>query len=956
MKVICGDIETDGLLSELTKLHCAGFDSGSGVSVFTNMQDVKSYLDLNKDVPVVMHNGICFDKEALTKLGYTMPNMVIDTLAISWYLYPTRAKHGLDSWGEELGIMKPVVTDWSEQPIEVYIDRVTEDTKIQKALWSKFYKELYDIYGSDKEILRLLKYLNFKMKCLMVQERNGVRVDEEKLQKLLKDMLALQEEKKSELQSVLPQVPKYVEKTIPKVLRKMNGELSSHGVKWFELLKEHNLPESHTGPVKVLKEHVPPNANSHSQIKDWLYSFGWKPETYKYVRNKETNENRKIPQITDNDGDVCPSISKLANKIPEVRCLEGLGVLQHRISVLNGFIRDMQDGKLRARSMGFTNTLRMRHTELANIPSGRKPYGADIRSLITTDSGYVYIGADLSSLEDRLKHHYQWDYDPEYVKTQMEDGYDPHLLMCVLAGLLTEEQAQAHKDKLADYSDIRHQGKGTNYSCLPIDNTEVLTRSGWKHFDDLNVGEDVLTYNTNTNVTEWKPCVMKHHTGIRDLSIMSTQSWSLESTDDHRWFCKVRRQTGSGKLAKRFISNEFQTTEQLKSAHSIITSAPYIGGTSKVTPQQAALIAWVLSDGSLNVSRFTGRTSQAGGNRVGVKCSISQSKFNSDVEYALGCVEYSVHTNSKGLHIYTIKQPSMRKLLLEVGLPLCNKSDIDYTNWILGLSQDALKAFYKAFWLADGYTKGRGIKHTTDVFYQNSGNIADAITLVSELLGYNTYVSGKNLCKVIRARKYSYLGMQNTVKSYSRKADTFCITTDNSTFVVRQGGFITITGNCQYGAGAETVARAAGVDKKTGLKLHKAYNDLNWSVKAIADSTTVKTVNGTMWQYNPISKLWYYLKVKKDRFSTLVQGSAAFVFDMWLVFVFDECNKRWGIDAPLVAQFHDELLLVVKDNEKSIDTMSEIVNTAVTRVNKMLLLNRDMDCDVKYGKTYYDVH
>jgi DNA polymerase I-like protein with 3'-5' exonuclease and polymerase domains len=625
MKVICGDIETDGLLSELTKLHCAGFDSGSGVSVFTNMQDVKSYLDLNKDVPVVMHNGICFDKPAMSILGYDLPNMVIDTLAISWYLYPNRAKHGLESWGEELGIMKPVVTDWSEQSIEVYIDRVTEDTKIQKALWSKFYKELYDIYGSDKEILRLLKYLNFKMKCLMVQERNGVRVDEEKLQKLLKDMLALQEEKKSELQSVLPQVPKYVEKTIPKVLRKMNGELSSHGVKWFELLKEHNLPESHTGPVKVLKEHVPPNANSHSQIKDWLYSFGWKPETYKYVRNKETNENRKIPQITDNDGDVCPSISKLASKIPEVRCLEGLGVLQHRISVLNGFIRDMQDGKLRARSMGFTNTLRMRHTELANIPSGRKPYGADIRSLITTDSGYVYIGADLSSLEDRIKHHYQWDYDPEYVKTQMEDGYDPHLLMCVLAGLLTEEQAQAHKDKLADYSSIRHQGKGTNYSC-------------------------------------------------------------------------------------------------------------------------------------------------------------------------------------------------------------------------------------------------------------------------------------------------------------------------------------------QYSAGAETVARAAGVDKKTGIKLHKAYNDLNWSIKAIADNTTVKTVNGTMWQYNPISKLWYYLKVKKDRFSTLVQGSAAFVFDMWLVFVFDECNKRWGVDAPLVAQFHDELLLVVKDNKKSIDTISEIVNTAVTRVNKMLLLNRDMACDIKSGYNYYEVH
>jgi hypothetical protein len=258
--------------------------------------------------------------------------------------------------------------------------------------------------------------------------------------------------------------------------------------------------------------------------------------------------------------------------------------------------------------------------------------------------------------------------------------------------------------------------------------------------------------------------------------------------------------------------------------------------------------------------------------------------------------------------------------------------------------------------LADGHTTGRGVKFTTDVFYQNSGNIADAIILVSELLGHNTYTSGKNLCKVIRSRKHSSLGMQNTKKFCSRKSDTFCITTENSTFVIRQGGFITITGNCQYGAGAETVARAAGVDKKTGIKLHKAYNDLNWSVKAIASDTTVKTVNGTMWQWNPISKMWYYLKVKKDRFSTLVQGSAAYVFDMWLVFIFAECQKRFNRDPMLAGQFHDELVIFCKDNKESVDIMTEIIDTAVDKVNKLLKLNRDMACDIKSGHNYYEVH
>lgn len=68
--------------------------------------------------PVVMHNGIGFDVRFVKKilraeLEEAKVNlddlMVIDTLALSWYLSPDRNMHGLDSFFDDYGIAKPVI-------------------------------------------------------------------------------------------------------------------------------------------------------------------------------------------------------------------------------------------------------------------------------------------------------------------------------------------------------------------------------------------------------------------------------------------------------------------------------------------------------------------------------------------------------------------------------------------------------------------------------------------------------------------------------------------------------------------------------------------------------------------------------------------------------------------------------------------------------------------------------
>lgn len=79
------------------------------------------------------------------------PCRFVDTLAISKRLNPDRpvamykgkaqGRHGLKAWGVRLGIHKPVVEDWRDQPLEVYIHRAKEDVKINEATYLALLEE-----------------------------------------------------------------------------------------------------------------------------------------------------------------------------------------------------------------------------------------------------------------------------------------------------------------------------------------------------------------------------------------------------------------------------------------------------------------------------------------------------------------------------------------------------------------------------------------------------------------------------------------------------------------------------------------------------------------------------------------------------------------------------------------------------------------------------------------------
>lgn len=468
------DCETDGYLDQVTKLHCISYQRFNGKellekSTITDYKEAKEFL-LKQEL-IVCHNYIRYDGPVFQKiLGISDLKNVIDTLPLSFYLYPIKGfKHGLEWWGERFGVPKPKVKDWKNLPLETYIHRCEEDVEINVKTFQHLYEYLNLIYSGDtKAVNRMIKYLNFQMYCLRDQEE-GIPLDIELAEKSKKELEKIYEDK---VLSLSKNMPRTIAETAPKVMYKSNGEISSHGLKWISKLEKKGLPLTDT----VITE--PGNPLSTEQLKNWLISLGWKPETYKLatgkypktekglVKLKERLENQlKVGLISsysiEKEGvkkenaqislpfgqGLCPSITKLIEIHPFLESLDGLYKAQHRLGIFKSYLDTMKDGKVVANAHGFTNTLRMQHkVPVVNLPGVKSFYGKQIRGcLMAPDEDHIFCGSDISGLEDNTKQHYIYNYDPKYVEEMRVPGFDPHVDIGVLAGLITKEEEKFFK-------------------------------------------------------------------------------------------------------------------------------------------------------------------------------------------------------------------------------------------------------------------------------------------------------------------------------------------------------------------------------------------------------------------------------------------------------------------------------------------------------------------------------
>jgi len=464
--MIVFDVEADGLLDQATKIHCLSYTSdGKDYKTIYDYSDMRDLLLSQHGL--VGHNIVRYDVPLIEKiLGIKLEARLFDTLPMSWVLNYNRSKHGLESFGEDFGVPKPQINDWHNLTNEEYAHRCTEDVKINWLLWQDLLRRFMFLYKSKLKLDKFFRYLEFKMDCAVAAEKSGWKLDRGLAEKCVADLTKQKSDKEAELINVMPKRKVTTKKTRPKNCFKKDGTASAHGQRWFDLLQENGLPLHFDDEVEVIKKWEDPNPNSTDQVKDWLYSLGWQPCTFKYDKNKETGEERKIPQVR-KEGELTDSVKLIAETNPMVEVLEGLTVMQHRLGIFQGFLDCEKNGYVRAEIDGLTNTLRFKHKKpLVNLPGVDRPWGKEIRGCLTAPTGYVLCGADMTSLEDTTKRHYMQPYDPVYVQEMSQSGFDPHLDLAKHAGAIKQSDIDAYnRNERDDLKAMRKNYKVVNYSA-----------------------------------------------------------------------------------------------------------------------------------------------------------------------------------------------------------------------------------------------------------------------------------------------------------------------------------------------------------------------------------------------------------------------------------------------------------------------------------------------------------
>lgn len=462
-----------------------------------------------------------------------------------------------------------------------------------------------------------------------------------------------------------------------------------------------------------------------------------------------------------------------------------------------------------ANSIVTHNTNRYTHKIVANIPRASSTYGKEMRSLFRAGDGAIFFGFDYSSLENRIQGSYIYKYPggPEMAESLVADKpFDSHTKNAEMLGI------------------TRSDAKSFTYACLSED-TEVLTTDGFVNITKLDKGDEIITYNTKKDLLENDVVLNTINFSNKEMLELKSSSFKIKATADHRWYGKQRH---SPKNKEKYYSHKFFTTEEVNTEKSILNAAWYKKDTCDIgiTKYEAKLLGYIASDGYLKWSSINlNKKHKARG--IDLRITQSENTFLDDIEETLKKCNLNYNSylkteSSNCVFDFVIVQGEARRFLDKVFKIRQNKHDIDWVKFILSLSSENRKAFYTGFFNGDGHKD----KNRWERITQNYGSIYDAITLCCFLSGrYVSHQKKTDTCGVIAKQTKRFTTGQKMTKTNLGIQPSYCITTNNSTFVIRQGNTITITGNCLYGAAAPKIAKMLNTDKKAA----KGYIDDFWN-------------------------------------------------------------------------------------------------------------------------------
>jgi DNA polymerase I-like protein with 3'-5' exonuclease and polymerase domains len=421
------DIETNGLLDELTTIHCLVLRN-----VDTNEVTVFQKSDIGLGLKWLMeaelisgHNVIKFDIPAIQKLypWFTVDKpKVLDTLVCTrliWAAIKERdvdlmrkeilprnlfGSHSLKAWGHRLQCFKGDYDGGWDTVSQEMIDYCVQDTEVTMTLYNKIVEKKYSPQAIE---------LEHKIAWLMAkQERNGFTFDEQSAAKLYGKL----SQRRADIERELKETFQPWEVQLPDFIPARDNQKKGYtkGV-----------------PVKRYKT-VEFNPNSRDHIANRLMTlYDWDPQ--------EFTEGGK-PKVDET------VISQL--DYPPCKLIGEYLMLQKRIGQLaegdQAWLKLVKDGRIHG-SINTNGAVTGRATHaypnISQVPGCSAPYGMECRSLFTVPEGWVLAAADASGLELRCLAHFMAKWDGGKYGEVLLSG-DIHTMNQEAAGLPTRASAK----------------------------------------------------------------------------------------------------------------------------------------------------------------------------------------------------------------------------------------------------------------------------------------------------------------------------------------------------------------------------------------------------------------------------------------------------------------------------------------------------------------------------------
>lgn len=422
------DLESDGLLDELTRIHCLVLkDAETGEVHSFTPSEVEAGVRMLQDADLIIgHNVICFDIPALRKVfpWFSIERTrVRDTLTCSRLIWPDlsdrdRAKiakgsdfppklagrHSLASWGHRLNEHKGDYQGGWEQWSEEMQHYCEQDVEVTDRLWKLIESKDYSARAIELE--------HGVQWVVSEQEGRGFGFNRTAAVHLYQRLVERRLELEAELQDAFPPWEEELGEFIPKVNNKKLGYVK--GV-----------------PVMKTKEMVF-NPGSRQHIAKRLIAIrGWKPKEF-------TNDGHaKVDEA------VLSSLS-----YPEAKLMSEYLMIQKRIGMLaegaQAWLKAETEGRIYGSVItngAVTGRATHRSPNVAQTPAVGAPYGEECRALFVPTGDRKLVGVDVSGLELRMLGHYmsRWD-DGAYADVVING--DIHTVNQKAAGLETRPQAK----------------------------------------------------------------------------------------------------------------------------------------------------------------------------------------------------------------------------------------------------------------------------------------------------------------------------------------------------------------------------------------------------------------------------------------------------------------------------------------------------------------------------------